>query len=285
MMHVGRSALWAGPLCVVLAASCAHTVNETDRVCTPGNYVFCRCKDGSEGTKQCNDDAQTFAPCDACQPGNEETPQTDLDASIPPDDDASQGGNDATPQPDVADEPPPNVAKPGPGDVLITEVLYDPSGTEPDEEWFEVYNTTTAPMSLAGLTVKDGGNRTATIGSGVIVAPNAYGLFVRSKSAATAAAVPAASILYEYGAGAAVTSGIILANSTGGAVWLVDGTTVIAGAQYGGWFSQTAPGGKSIQLHILTLDASGQKASWCLSQSSWATGSDDGTPGDASDCP
>lgn len=31
--------------------------------CTPGNYVFCRCADRSEGTKLCEQDGKTFDAC------------------------------------------------------------------------------------------------------------------------------------------------------------------------------------------------------------------------------
>ena len=31
--------------------------------CTPGNYVFCRCSDRTEGTKQCRADGLSFDPC------------------------------------------------------------------------------------------------------------------------------------------------------------------------------------------------------------------------------
>lgn len=32
-------------------------------LCTPGDYVFCRCADRTEGTKKCNDDGQSFQAC------------------------------------------------------------------------------------------------------------------------------------------------------------------------------------------------------------------------------
>jgi len=35
----------------------------TSAKCTPGNYVFCRCADRSEGTKLCNNDGASFGAC------------------------------------------------------------------------------------------------------------------------------------------------------------------------------------------------------------------------------
>jgi hypothetical protein len=39
--------------------------------------------------------------------------------------------------------------------LLISEVLYDPLGTEPNEEWIEVYNNTSSPIELTDWTISD----------------------------------------------------------------------------------------------------------------------------------
>jgi hypothetical protein len=39
--------------------------------------------------------------------------------------------------------------------LLISEVLYDPLGTEPNEEWIEIYNNTASPMELIDWTIND----------------------------------------------------------------------------------------------------------------------------------
>ncbi len=277
--------LAAGTLGVALvtAASCKQDPTTTDRVCTPGNYVFCRCKNRSEGTKLCHADGLSFDACSACDPSEELPPApgpaedaTTPDARESKDGSGGDSGGDAT-----------GVARPTPGELLITEVMYDPSGTEPDAEWIEVYNAAPTPRLLSGLQLKDGGNRTEAIPADppFVLAPGQYAVLARDTAAAVAALVPKGTILLEYGAGVAVSRGVLLANGVGGAVWLMDGTTTIAGSLYGGWFNQTTPGGKSVQLKTLSLDASAQQASWCLSSNPWATGSDRGTPGAASDCP
>jgi beta-lactamase superfamily II metal-dependent hydrolase len=43
------------------------------------------------------------------------------------------------------------------GALILTEVMYDPIGTDGPLEWFELYNTTDAPISLDGLCVGNGG--------------------------------------------------------------------------------------------------------------------------------
>jgi hypothetical protein len=173
--------------------------------------------------------------------------------------------------------------KPAQGEVLITEVMYNPFGTEPDTEWFELHNVTASARSLSGLTIADGGGRTHTIGAGVTIAPGAYVVFARATSAAVAAKVPAASIAYEYGEKLPSNAGIQLANGDTGGLSLKSGGTTIAQAPYGGWFSQS--GGSTAQLDVLDYAASASEASWCLSSTAWTAGSDKGTPGAASDCP
>lgn len=217
------------------------------------------------------------------------TTSRDSDAGKPIDN-ASDVDEPKAAEPDAAepadpdkDPPPPSLTKPTKGEVLITEVMYDSTGTEPSTEWIELYNTTNAKRSLSGLTLVDGGNRTHVIAAGITIDAGAYVILARSKAAATTAKVPAAAIIYEYGTGLTDSTGVQLANGASGAIHLKDGSTDIAQSTYGGWFSQS--GGSSIQLKTLTYASGTQSSSWCLSKTSWTTGSDKGTPGAASDCP
>ncbi len=177
----------------------------------------------------------------------------------------------------------PTTPKPSQGEVLITEVLFDPSTPEPGTEWIEVYNASSGTRLLSGLTLVDGSGRSHTIGGGIEIAKGRYALLVRNTTAAVTAKVPSSAILYEYGTGADDSSGILLTNGTTGGIKLRDGSIDIAAASYGGWFS--SPLGKSIQLSTLGFAAAASKTSWCLSANVWATGSDKGTPGAANDCP
>ncbi|OGG79127.1 hypothetical protein A3A39_00700 [Candidatus Kaiserbacteria bacterium RIFCSPLOWO2_01_FULL_54_13] len=68
------------------------------------------------------------------------------------------------------------------GKLLITEVLYDlsnaegdPQGSEPANEWVEIYNGTAATMNLSGFTLND--NATTSLDAipvGIFLAPNTY---------------------------------------------------------------------------------------------------------------
>ncbi|MBX3209834.1 MAG: lamin tail domain-containing protein [Labilithrix sp.] len=225
-------------------------------------------------------------------PSEKVPPSDDGDPSAPPDDDeetppTSPPPTAAAPDAGAPDTgPPPSSGappKPTQGEVLITEVMYDPSGPEPTTEWIELYNKSSSARLLGGLTIVDGGNRTHVIAAALTIDPGAYVVLARDKTAAIGAKVPAAAIVYEYAKGLASSTGIQLANAATGSVSLRDGASTIAQAAYGGWFSQ--PGGSSIQLKTLTYPASIQKSNWCLSAGAWTAGSDKGTPGAASDCP
>lgn len=54
--------------------------------CTPGNYVFCRCEDRSEGTKLCRPDGVSFdmCVCDGTQPPITDDPDSGMIGSTPP---------------------------------------------------------------------------------------------------------------------------------------------------------------------------------------------------------
>lgn len=77
------------------------------------------------------------------------------------------------------------VRVPQPGEILITEIVYDPTGVDTDMEWFELYNNSGSSLSLESLTVTTSNGSFApgdiSIGSG------AYLLIASSASAVAGA--------------------------------------------------------------------------------------------------
>jgi hypothetical protein len=262
-----------------IAASCTKTAAKTERICTPGNYVFCRCKDRSEGTKLCDADGLGFSPCEGCLSGSDND-DGDPEPDPPP---------KPKPKPDSGPPPPPDAGpvtgtKPVAGELAISEIMYDPSGPEPTEEWFEVTNTASSARVLNGLTIRDASGRTALVPASptITLAPAGYYVIVRNKQAAIEAGIPVPSIVFEYGEGISDTLGVLLANGASGGLSIYDGANPVATVTYGGWFTQAPPGGASIQLKV---PAQAQVAAgWCLTKVAWA-GVDKGTPGSATVCP
>ncbi len=223
------------------------------------------------------------------------TPPIDPGPAAVPDMDASHSdqavyivvGDDAdTIADDAGDEPAvavPGAALPSPGELAITEVMLSPSGTEPDSEWFEIYNLASSARLLSGITIEDGYGDTHVIASSppVVVASGAYALLVRDGAAAMQALVPASAVLYAYGTGLSWDEGIELDDGAAGDLSLWRDDTLLAEVPYGMWDASWP--GQSIELATPQSDES-DPGRWCVAQSPWASGSDDGTPGAASDC-
>jgi hypothetical protein len=176
-------------------------------------------------------------------------------------------------------------ATPRPGDVLITEVMFDPSGNQPLAEWFEVYNAAPTPERLDGLTIRDGYPHEQLVAAAlpVVVPPQGYAVLVRDRAVAESGQVPSASILYDYGGGLPADQGIILANGAAGDLSLWDGATLLADVPYGPWSLDYY--GASIELAALRYEASNQEWAWCAAPNAWGAATDFGTPGAPNDCP
>ncbi|MDB0055065.1 lamin tail domain-containing protein, partial [Bacteroidia bacterium] len=71
-------------------------------------------------------------------------------------------------------------SKPKPGDLLFTEIFADPTPTIglPEEEFFEIYNTSSEPLDLENCTFSDGG--TPAVFPQVTIASQAYLILVKS---------------------------------------------------------------------------------------------------------
>jgi hypothetical protein len=73
-----------------------------------------------------------------------------------------------------------------PGDIVITEVMQNPSAaSDADAEWFEVYNPTSADINLVNWIVSDGGTETFTIDGNVVVSAGGYAVIGNNDDPAT----------------------------------------------------------------------------------------------------
>jgi hypothetical protein len=225
---------------------------------------------------------------DGGSPGAEGGDPSLGDSGPSADESATPGAPDSAP--DVHTTPPIDAGgavHPLAGEVVVSEVLFNPAGTEPNEEWFELYNPTGVPKLLSGLVLHDGGGRTHSIPASpvIVIQPAGYFLFVHTKSAATAVSLPGAALAYEYGE-ATPANDIQLTNGTTGGIFVYDGATQIAQSNYGPFaFTSTQTAAVSIELKPLTNAASLVKANWCLATTAWPGGNGKGTPSTDNDCP
>ena len=177
------------------------------------------------------------------------------------------------------------------GELLISEIMYNPSTTEPDTEWLELHNPdTTRDLHVDGLLVSSSSSsgRQFWVAPGSLVVPaGGYAVLCSGDS------VLGAGCDYVYGTdlnsasaqGATFSASFALGNS--GAVTLtlsLDGTaldTVIYN-DGSGWPSSS--NGKAVELDPTLLDATSNDTgtSWCHPTSTFGSG-DLGTPQAAND--
>ena len=153
---------------------------------------------------------------------------------------------------------------PAPGEVLITEIMANPTVlVDTEGEWFELYNTTSRPIELGGVILRDEDTDNHAIEGSVIIEPRSFAVFVRATGAAS-------SWNYMY-------RGISLANSEDELILATPGGEVISSLAWSAGF--TVPVGASMSLDPSSFDprTAGDLANWCASTSTFLTG-DRGTP-------
>ena len=158
------------------------------------------------------------------------------------------------------------------GELIITEIMFNPSGDIPEGagEWFEVYNTTGLTLSLDGCVVADNSATTMNI-SGVTVAPQSYALFAGSgDTGVNGGLVPDG--IFAFG----------LAN-TSDKLTFTCGATVIDEVVYSTGTGFPSVNGSAISLDPASYDATlnDSSAAWCVAVDVYHSGSTDnhGTPG------
>lgn len=236
--------------------------------CThPANKANCNDGDACTGGDRCNGGS--------CEPGS-----TKLCADATGDSKDTDAGDTSDSSDNIDSVAGPTI---GAGDLVITEILYNPHGldgalSDGDGEWFEIYNSTAAPIDLTGVTIRDDNKDVYNVlGGKTIIEAGAYFVFGRSLDTA-------------------VNGGVAIDHAYGNAITLVNGSDVIvlevAGKEIDRVAWNTKQGwpnlvGKAMQLSSEVTNAVGNdKASaWCPATEKMTSG-DLGTPGKAnSACP
>jgi hypothetical protein len=124
-----------GVFAVVAFACSAKNGASSDRLCTPGAYVYCRCQNRDEGTKLCNDDGAGFQACLPCD-GTAAVGGGGSDGigghgghSSPPDPPTTSSGHDAS-TPPAGTHDGGGVAAPADGGAVV-DPHPGPAGTKP----------------------------------------------------------------------------------------------------------------------------------------------------------
>lgn len=166
--------------------------------------------------------------------------------------------------------------EPAPGDIVIVEYMANPEPTDTDNEWFEVLNTTDAPISLNGLVVSDGHEPRQDefeITEDVVVPANGHFVFAETFSAAPDEV--------DFAWNDLPAGSFQLANSDDEIVLVLGGVELdrveYTDAGTGGW---PDPTGASVSLDPGSEGrlANDDPANWCVGTGVYA-GINEGTPG------
>ena len=165
----------------------------------------------------------------------------------------------------------------GYGELLITEIMYDPSSlSDTDGEWFEIYNNSDQAVNLKNLVLgRDDANR-HIITDSIELSPASYFVFSRTEAATDA------THSYIYGSDISLTNtGAVLSIYNEGAE--TDPGALIFSVNYGGdYFPDGAGASISLNPDMINAADAVTGTSWCISTSVYSTG-DFGTPGAVND--
>ena len=169
---------------------------------------------------------------------------------------------------------------PTPGDIIITEIMKDPSAVlDGNGEYFEIYNTTGSPIDIDGWEISDLGFDFHQINNGgpLLVPANGYLVLGINDDFATNGGV---TVDYEY-------SNIDLDDADDKIALFCDplgSFTEIDRVEYDDGINFPDPTGASMNLDPTTFDGTQNDngANWCTSSSTFGSG-DMGTPGAAND--
>lgn len=172
------------------------------------------------------------------------------------------------------------VADLGPGDLVITEIMQNPSGTDTAREWFEIYNNFGDTVDLNGLYVYDQGLDDFVVAGPLVVPAGTYVVFGGNNDVGTNGGV---TLDYLY-------SGFTLANTTD-QIYLATNfakTTIIDGVAWDAGATFPDPDGASMAFEptfVATRTGATDNDSgayWCEGRNVYGDG-DLGTPGAAND--
>jgi hypothetical protein len=165
----------------------------------------------------------------------------------------------------------------GYGELLITEIMYDPSGLSDTEgEWFEIYNNSGQTIQLQNLVLgRDDINR-HVITESIELPPAAFYVFERTSQATEA------TNSYVYGSDISLSNtGAVLSIYNEGTE--TDPGVLIFSINYGdSGFPNGSGASISLDPSLFNTASAISGSSWCTATSTYYTG-DMGTPGTIND--
>ena len=168
------------------------------------------------------------------------------------------------------------------GSVIFTEIMQNPTSpvNDAEGEWFELYNTTNAPIDLLGWSIVDDSHTLYQEGfvfeSSVVIPAGGYVLIANNSNSSLNGGLPTPDYVYDY-----VASNLTLGNGTDGITLQCPQGTIIDSVVWDNGATFPDPDGKSMSLDPNSYDATANDdgANWC--EATTAFGAQFGTPGAA----
>ena len=164
-----------------------------------------------------------------------------------------------------------------PGDVVITEIMQNPSAvSDSNGEWFELYNTTAGSIDLNGWRVADADNDTIIIQQDqpLLIGAGEYLVLGNNADQNTNGGVP---VNYAFNGNA-----LTLSNGTDELILIAPDSVVVDSVGWDDGITFPDPTGASLSLQAPNLENS-DGDNWCVAMTPYGDG-DLGTPGSENDC-
>lgn len=170
------------------------------------------------------------------------------------------------------------------GDIIITEIMFEPDGSPDDNaEWIEVYNTTAAPIDMNGWIIDDDNTSSEVIVGSFIVPANSYAVLFTGTGAGACDAITSSPSFPVYALNQ--VSGLDELNNEDDLLIIYSSTfTTIAQVDYNDPDFPQPLEGQAIQLDPSSLNVSdyADAANWCAATGSCGTTTVQlGSPGSA----
>ena len=156
----------------------------------------------------------------------------------------------------------------GTGDLVISEIMPDPTVVDYRGEWFEIYNNTASPINLNGMDVDSAGHAGFTVSSDVIVDAADYVVFA-TRSDSSNGGITQVDQAYSY-------STLKLYNTDNLTISNSSGTIDTVSYTVSSW---GVTSGESLTLASLDASDNNSAAYWCNGTSDYGSQGDLGTPG------
>jgi hypothetical protein len=178
---------------------------------------------------------------------------------------------------EVSDQPPaPNAH----GDLVISEIMKDPTRTEGVAEYFEIFNPTATPFTLLGCIISDNQSDSHEIERDVVVGPGAFATLAASAEAFPNPDPPPDFVAPDYVYRSFVQPFAFFLDDTDEVILTCNGT-VIDEVAYDSLVTDLAGVSKNLDPGALNADANDLDINWCNTPPSDDAlgGGDVGTPG------